>query len=205
MNKRLPLLTAVLLLTGTSSTFAASSTDLTVTGTLTPSACTPTLSSNNIDLGKIASKDLNTDKHTLIDVRTLTMSVNCDSAIRFALNSIDGRRGSAAFTSQYGLGLINGTQKLGAYGLMIRNPIADGVQAQSIASLDKGITWGNEKFWDPGLYMSVASMADDSQPIAVKDLTLDLEVTTLIARADGLDLSNEVLIDGLATLEVKYL
>ena len=48
-------------------------------------------------------------------------------------------------------------------------------------------------------------MADPSQPASVKELVTDLEVQTVIARTDGLDLSNEVTIDGSATLEVKYL
>jgi hypothetical protein len=48
-------------------------------------------------------------------------------------------------------------------------------------------------------------MSDESQPIPMQNLTVDLEVQTVIARTDGLDLSNEVPIDGSATLEVKYL
>ena len=55
------------------------------------------------------------------------------------------------------------------------------------------------------MYMSVAAMDDDTQPVPVQDLSVDLEVQTIINRADGLDLSNEVNIDGSATLEVKYL
>jgi hypothetical protein len=132
------------------------------------------------------------------------MSVNCDSTIRFALTGVDNQAGSA-IGAGFGLGLINGTQKLGQFQLTILNPVADGVQAQSIASQDRGNTWFKERFWDPGLYMSVGSIADATQPIAVKDLVLDLEVITKIARTDGLDLSNEVPIDGSATLEVKYL
>lgn len=34
---------------------------------------------------------------------------------------------------------------------------------------------------------------------------MDMQVETVIARTDSLDLSNEVPIDGSATLEVKYL
>ena len=62
-----------------------------------------------------------------------------------------------------------------------------------------------EKFWDSGLYMSVAAMDDDSQPLPVKDLLVDLQVNTFIMGTAGMDLSNEVTIDGSATLEVKYL
>ncbi|WP_330220783.1 DUF1120 domain-containing protein [Pseudomonas frederiksbergensis] len=44
---------------------AASSTDLTVTGTITPSACTPSLSGNGVvDYGKISARDLNQDTST---------------------------------------------------------------------------------------------------------------------------------------------
>ncbi|MDI2593910.1 hypothetical protein POF45_21140 [Pseudomonas sp. 681] len=48
-------------------------------------------------------------------------------------------------------------------------------------------------------------MDNVSQPIAAQNLTLDLLIGTSIARADGLDLSNEVPIDGSATLEMTYL
>ena len=44
---------------------AASSTDLTVTGIITPNACTPTLSGGGIvDHGKFSAKDLNAGHET---------------------------------------------------------------------------------------------------------------------------------------------
>jgi hypothetical protein len=135
----------------------------------------------------------------------LSLVVSCDSAISFALHSVDNRVGSSISSSYYGLGLINGNQKLGWFGLILDNPVADGVAVQPIASFNGQDNWYREKFWDPGLYMSVASMADDSQPVPVKDLSLELVVETSIARTDSLDLSNEVTLDGSATLEVKYL
>ena len=75
----------------------------------------------------------------------------------------------------------------------------------AIASGDGGNTWYDEKWWDPSLYMSVAATDDGTQPIPVKELVAQMVVSTLIARTDGLDLSNEVTLDGSATLEVKYL
>jgi len=203
MNKHLTLLTAALLLTSASSAFAASSTDLTVTGTITPAACTPTLSSNAIDLGKISSKDLKQNNPTLIDQRTLTMSVNCDAPTTFALIGIDGRPNTTAFSFRYGLGLINTDQKLGGFVLYTRNAVADGIQVQTIGSYD-GNTWQHEKAMEPGMFFAAASLADDSQPITVKDLTFDVQVDTHIARADALDLTNEVPIDGQVTIEVRY-
>ncbi|AZE93160.1 Beta-fimbriae probable major subunit [Pseudomonas orientalis] len=206
MKTRFTILAASVALLSSATAFAASTVDLTVKGLIVPSACTPALSSGGvIDHGKVSAKDLQPDQATLIGVHTLTMTVNCDAPIQFALHSIDNRAGSG-LTTDYGLGFINETQKLGRYSLSLRNPVAeDGAVVQTIGSYDQGKTWSSERVWQPSMYMSVASMNDDTQPVAVKDLTMDLRVTTHINRTDGLDLSNEVTLDGSATLEVKYL
>ncbi len=205
MKTRLTTLAASALLLSSATTFAASSVDLTVKGLIVPSACTPSLSGGGvIDHGKISAKDLNSDRITVIGNNTLSMAVNCDAPILFALHSIDNRAGSG-LASDYGLGFINDTQKLGRYSLTLRNPVTgDGTVVQTIGSYDQEY-WYAERFWDPSMYMSVAAMDDDTQPVPVQDLSFDLEVQTVINRADGLDLSNEVNIDGSATLEVKYL
>ncbi|PRA28750.1 DUF1120 domain-containing protein [Pseudomonas poae] len=206
MNKTLTSLVASLVLSSATSVFAASSVDLTVKGLITPSACTPSLSGGGvIDHGKISSKDLQADKSTLIGTHILILTVNCDAAILMAVHSIDNRLGSSPLPSGFGLGWINGTQELGWYQLALLNPIADNVAVGTILSSDGGETWVDDNYWDRGLYMSVAAVTDASQPVAIKDLTVDLRVQTVIARTDGLDLSNEVPIDGSATLEVKYL
>jgi len=197
--------TSLMLLT-CASTYAASTVDLTVKGLIVPSACTPNLTSGGvIDHGKISAKDLRPDNATHIGTHVMTMAVTCDAPIQFALHSIDNRAGSSISTSDYGLGLINGTQKLGWFQLTLRNAVADGTPMQTIASGDGGNTWYSEKLWDAGLYMSVATMDDATQPASVKELVTELVVDTSIARTDGLDLSNEVTLDGSATLEVKYL
>lgn len=204
-----PLFTALatsLMLLGCASTYAASTVDLTVKGLIVPSACTPNLSGGGvIDHGKISAKDLRPDNPTHIGSHVITLAVLCDAPIQFALHSIDNRAGSSTVASDYGLGLINGTQKLGWYQLTLRNPVADGVAMQPIASGDGGNTWYSEKFWDAGLYMAVAALDDATQPASVKEMVTELLVVTSIARTDGLDLSNEVTLDGSATLEVKYL
>lgn len=200
-----PLATGLLLL-GSAATYAASTVDLTVKGLIVPSACTPSLTRGGvIDHGKISAKDLRPDNPTHIGKNVMTIAVVCDGATSFALNAIDNRADSAIMASLFGLGFINGTQKLGWFDLMLQNAVADGVQVDTIASGDGGNTWYKEKFWDPGLYMSVATTDDTTQPVPVKELVMEMEVSTSIARTDSLDLSNEVTLDGSATLEVKYL
>ncbi|MFV9649741.1 DUF1120 domain-containing protein [Pseudomonas citrulli] len=197
--------TSLMLLT-CATAHAASTVDLTVKGLIVPSACTPNLSGGGvIDHGKISAKDLRPDNPTHIGKNVMTIAVVCDGATSFALNAIDNRADSAIMASLFGLGFINGTQKLGWFDLMLQNAVADGVQVETIASGDGGNTWYKEKFWDPGLYMSVANTDDTTQPVPVKELVMEMEVSTSIARTDSLDLSNEVTLDGSATLEVKYL
>ncbi len=198
--------TAGLLLVGSASTFAASTVDLTVKGLIVPSACTPELSRGGvIDHGKISAKDLQTDRPTLIGTHIMTLVMVCDSAIAVALHSVDNRPGSSPVPAGYGLGLINTDQKLGWFTLLLRNAVADNAQVQPITSLDGGNTWYGESNWDPGLYMSMAALSDDTQPVPMKELVVELVVDTSIAATDSLDLSNEVTLDGSATLEVKYL
>ncbi|WP_347904295.1 DUF1120 domain-containing protein [Pseudomonas purpurea] len=209
MNNKLSILTAALLLTGASSAFAASSTDLTVKGLITPSACTPTLSSGGIvDHGKISAKDLRPNNYTDLPRITLQMNMNCDAPTTYALNGIDNRESSAPSSISYGLGLINNTQKIGMFYLQFLNAVADGVGTEPLESSDNGLTWidSADAIWPR---QRLAGFGDQSSgawyPQAIKDLTTDLIVITAIAPARGLDLTNEVTIDGSATLEVKYL
>lgn len=207
MKTLLTTLATSALLLGSTATFAASTVDLLVKGKIIPAACVPELSSGGvIDHGKISAKELRPDSSTTIGSHLLNMTVTCDAPIQFAVHSIDNRAASATVPRVYGLGFINGDQKLGWFTLALLNPVAeDSVVVQSIASRDQGNTWYTSTVWEPGLYMSVASMDDDTQPRPSQALRVGLQVETTIARTDGLDLSNEVTIDGSATLEVKYL
>ncbi len=58
---------------------------------------------------------------------------------------------------------------------------------------------------DPGYLHAISSPVDNSTPIPLKNLKMDLLVNTSILRTDNMDLSDEVPIDGSATLDVIYL
>ncbi|MNP79988.1 hypothetical protein D3C76_1779500 [compost metagenome] len=45
----------------------------------------------------------------------------------------------------------------------------------------------------------------ERKPLIVKDLTMELDIQTYIARADSLTLTDDVTIDGSATFEMTYL
>lgn len=209
MNKYITLLTATLLLTGASSVIAASSTDLTVKGLITPNACTPALAGGGIaDHGKFSVQDLNPDKHTYLPEIIMQMTVNCDAATPFAISPIDNRAGTGTSGNYFGLGLINTHEKLGHFRVAPRNVMADATQAQAILSTDGGKTWlkeGSTAFWGVNNIWSVGAQRTVIAPIAMKELSLDLYVRTGIAPTNGLTLTDEVTLDGSATLQIKYL
>lgn len=85
------------------SAFAASSTDLTVTGIITPTACTPALSNNGtVDFGKRSAKDLNQTRTFCTESSKL--NVVCDGETTFALELADNRSTSTISPYLYGLG-----------------------------------------------------------------------------------------------------
>jgi hypothetical protein len=206
MKKTLTLLGSAFLLAGATCAFAASSTSLTVTGIITPVACTPSLSKGGlVDNGKISAGDLNPAWSTLVGTQPLQLTVACNAPARFALDPIDNRASTGIAPNLFGLGLTDDGEKLGYFHVGVKNALADGQPAQAIYSDDGGATWDKTTITGPGELLSVSSATDFSVPIAVEDLTMDFEVQITIAPADNLTLTDEVVMDGSATFEMKYL
>jgi type 1 fimbria pilin len=207
MNKHLSLLTAALLLTGASSAFAASQTDLTVTGTITPVACEPTLANGGVvNYGKISVQDLRETEHTPLGIETIQLTVSCDASAQFAISTIDNQPNTNV-TGQFGLGLINGNEKLGGYNLGFRNPVAD----QSVVAL---VSSDGEKWFrhldDEGIiknqWIAFGNRTGSVwAPDFLQAVTTDIWVYAYIARADSLTLTDEVKLDGKVTLQIEYL
>lgn len=209
MKKSLPPLIAGLLLAGTGHAFAASSVDLSVKGTITPSACTPSmLNGGVIDYGKLSAKALNVDKVTRLNTEYLELRVMCDAATLFALQGSDNRAGSVptGHEGNFGLGIINGDEKLGSFYAGFDRAVADDVPARFINSYDGGVTWNpwpGGGLWEGGTVAVANNTA--IAPIPVKVMTTEMEVFTLIAPSRTLTLTEEVPIDGSVTVTVLYL
>lgn len=207
MNKTLNTLFCAMLLTASASAFAASSVDLTVTGMITPSSCVPTLSQGGlVDYGKISAKDLNADRPTALGTRIVQLTLTCDAATLAAIEAKDNRDGSSFVNDplEFGLGLINGNEKLGSMSLRLTVPVADGVTARTIESLDSGSTWSFARSLATNNIISVADGSTDA-PIPFQTWTSDLNIAPRIAPTNQLTLTNEAAIDGSATLTVRYL
>ncbi|MEG8231163.1 DUF1120 domain-containing protein [Pseudomonas orientalis] len=204
------LITVTLLLGSVSNVIAASSVDLSVVGVITPSACTPTLSNSGVvDHGKLSVQDFPANEMVLPQA-TLQLEVICDGPLLMAVKSTDNRAGTANVYSYvdprsvYGLGLASGGEKIGRYTFRTANATADGNPAAVIESVDQ-TTWmgADVAVWQPGWMRSVSS--GGLTPMAVTTFKADLLLDTVLASKRSLPITEEIQIDGSATLDVVYL
>lgn len=206
MQRYTPAALALLLSTGMPGAQAASQTDLSVTGIITPSSCTPALSGGGvIDHGKLTGADLDRDLPTRLQAGEMQLTIVCEGATLFTLNTVDNRAGTSAINpAHHGLGMVNDDQKLGSVALGLFEPMADGVAVYSVLSRDGGASWGPSSYLGHAGLTAFATASDTSRPIALQDLSARLRAFTVIAPASGLTLLDEVPIDGQVTLQLKY-
>lgn len=196
--------------TGVSPAQAASSVDLSVTGMITPSACNPGLSNGGVyDLGKIPAKDLNTDQPTQLTAHNLQLTLTCEALTLVALKPRDNRLGSSFEsdnTIKFGLGLVNGDEKVGSMLLRLQSIVADGTEMHPIGSVGT-TSWAPTDILSPTFLTSFTLNKNTSPPAPtpIQQLTANVLIEPLIAPANTLTLNAEVPIDGSATLEVNYL
>lgn len=210
MTKTSSYIAAALFFAGVSNVNAASSVDLSVTGSITPAACTPLLSNNGVvDYGKISVKDLGPNATPMPPV-TLQVSVNCDAATFFAINIKDNRENTVGginpSRSYFGLGLGENDHKIGWYMLKMNNALADGAVLPMVESVN-GHTWfpaSSNTVWQPGWMRSVTGPGSpDYAPVSMQTFVADLQVSSTIYKPK--ELSEEMPIDGSATLDIVYL
>lgn len=198
------------------STHAASTAELTVTGLITPMACTPVFSAGGrVDFGKISQQDLNQAKPTMLPLKTMTLTVSCNSAGRYALRMRDNRDGTAYVNSEiyYGFGLDGSGGKIGVYSLKFdpKQTVADALPViYGTESTTNGVAWrtSNSNPIDMGsrsLLGFTELNGSSAGPTAIQNLTSTFILEAVINAKQNLDLSQEVVMDGSATLEVVYL
>lgn len=206
MDRYSPATLALLLAACTPGVFAASNTDLSVTGIITPSSCTPSLSKEGIvDHGKITVRDLDLSMPTRLETGEMNLEVHCEGPTFFTLTTVDNRAGSSAINPVFhGLGMVNDDQKLGSVAFGVFEPVADDASVYTIMSRDGGASWGPSSYLGHAALTSFAAPSDPRAPIAMKDLTARLRAFTIIVPATDLTLLDEVPIDGQVTLQLKY-
>ncbi|MGR3888115.1 DUF1120 domain-containing protein [Pseudomonas sp. 1152_12] len=202
-------LLALLYVLGTSSlVVAASSTELNVTGLITPSACTTTLSPDSIvDHGKVPAHTLNQYEFKDLPTQELGLEVSCNQPVLFVLVGVDNRADSSLGPGFY-YGLGNNThaptERLGMISLTIRQVTADNQPVLVLASSNQGETWFPESKAYPNNYMGFASPGT-LVPEPHRLVNATLQINTSINAATYLTLKQEVPLDGSIMLDLRYL
>lgn len=213
MKARLTAIAAAWLITGTPTALAASTADLSVTGVITPGACTPSLSAGGIvNYGEIPVKDLQFDSPTWLPKATLQLSINCEAKTLYALMPRDNRPEGQGYSGQqaFALKMIAPNLPLGSYFLQVPTPpLADGVAVDRLYSTNNGGIWhtaGSLDFWKPDVLSAFGNRSTGTTgPIPTKDLSVAFELSTLIYSTRNLPVTEIIPIDGSATFEVRYL
>jgi hypothetical protein len=202
------LLALFYLLSVGSSVLAASSTELNVTGLITPSACAPTLSANGIvDHGRVPARSLNQYEYSALPTQVLELAVSCNEPVLFVLVGMDNRADSSLGPGfYYGLGtnIHAPTERLGTVSLVFREVMGDGERVLVLASSNQGLTWFPESNAYPNNYMGFAHPGT-LVPEPHRLLTATLQVNTAINAAAYLTLKQEVPLDGSIVLDLRYL
>ena len=200
------LITAAFLLAGVSNVMAASSVDLGVVGVITPSACTPTLSNNGVvDHGKVSVQDFPDSGNKKLPTTTLQLVVACNAPMLMAIKPTDNRAGTALYPwpEYFGLGLASGGEKIGWYELVMRSATADDVPGVVIDSYDGRWSEAENTVWGAGVMRTVGSTG--WAPLPLTTFKADVDVYTTLTDKTNLPISEEIQIDGSATLDVVYL
>lgn len=216
MKRIRTVLTAVLSMSAVTCALAASSVDLSVSGTITPVACTPTFSNNGlVNYGKISRQDLSVDQRTQLHDEFLVLDISCTAPARFALIMHDNREGSAIVNSEifYGLKYDRSGNRIGLYSLHFdpTDTVVDPLpQVYRTDSTTAGRAWSLSRSTPIPIaaksYLGFTDVAGSTAgPVAIRNLSTRVTLVTIIAPTSTLDLSDDAELDGSATLEVVYL
>lgn len=221
---------ALAVLTITSLPSLAKDIEVKVTGSVTPSGCTPTLTSDGtVDYGIIKSDSLTLDAYTKLEKKELDLTIACDAPVKLALETKNGRPNTLAgvdteeavsgaglspvsglvsgATAVVGLGLSN-SARIGGYAISATGLKADGSTTPIITRGGSAGKWTGEdsSLYSVGVKRQLSWMQGMVQePAAFKNLTINLTVQAYINKASELDLTKPVILDGLSTIELVYL
>lgn len=211
---------AGLVLVGLSgSVLAATTAEVTVTGTIKPTACTLTLNGATdatVNYGVIAPTLLSSTAITALTVQRVPLRISCDAATVVAVNAFDNKAGTVPFAVGttvpaadagadtalntiwlYGLG---GASKTGGYSLALDTTTAkaDNKAVFLTSSTDSGATWlkrngylGQGSGGSGGYWLTWVSTAAGTAPLAAQTFEASILVKAFINKKSELGLTGE--------------
>lgn len=209
MKDSLAALAGALLIAYGTVAMAASSVQLSVKGSITPSACPPSLSNGGlVDYSKISAQDLNPTGVTELPKSLFKLAVNCEGSSLFGLNAQDNRSTIAGPGAFFILGRISPTNWVGSYFLSMENVVTDDPAAHPIYSLDNGSNWlySPEHPVPANTLNAFGNQSSGTRgPVPLTGVALDLVVQPYIYPKSLIPAGETIPLDGSATFELRYL
>ncbi|ELY4034091.1 DUF1120 domain-containing protein [Cronobacter sakazakii] len=215
--KKLFLASALLMAFGMNA-YASDSVDLKVAGTLTLTACTPTIENGGvIDLGHIPIGNMTTtdnDKayeassvqHKKVD---LTITCTADTAVGFTIT--DNNEGTipaslvADYSGAYGFGKTADDKAIGLYQLYENAEAIDGVTASIIYSTNNGETWSRARALEHVNTLYSFANKDEVTPAAGKVFNLKMDTAYFFEKSVADSVTDQLDFQGSATFSLVYL
>lgn len=209
-------------LAATTLSCAANMVEMQVVSVITPAACTPMLSGGGVaDYGTIPARSLKPGAVTPLPAKSLSFSINCDAAAKVSVRAIDNRTssvivgivaagsgdGTLSDSFNFGLGTAAG-KSIGGYAIVFQpaSYTGDYQQAQLLYSTDSGTTWQASTTGNVAKNRSFGWGAPGSSYVSsLRTISGTVTVQPYINKPENLSLSQEILLDGSATLELSYL
>jgi hypothetical protein len=202
-------------------THAQSTSNLALGGSITPAACTITIQDNGVvDYGTINKANLNPDpalKTLLTDV-ILPTTVACSGPTRYAFRTIDNRIDSRGgmLSPEFGLGKATDGSNIGSLAVRLGYVVVlDGIGGFSTLSNDGGATWfASSQFVtnfppvdvQPNVLHGTTTLSGSTAgPSMVTNGQFNLRMQAAIRPANQLTWTDDLTLDGSATLELVYL
>lgn len=189
----------------------ASNADLLVTGSITPDACTMSLTnSGDVDLGILDISTMNAAAVNPLADQVVDVAIACSAPVKFATMATEDRPGTSytAGNDYFGLNNAANGAPIGHYTIKAATGLADGTAATVISSLDV-LAWSSPaggvkvEHGTGAKYTAVGSAV--SGPAAATNASWKLTISPTIAPIDTLALTGPQDIDGRMTLTVVYL
>ena len=200
---------------------------LTVTGSISPTACQITLSDNGtFDYGTISGGSLNQSDFTVPFPNTsksIDLTITCNPKSKVGIATFDTQKttivpgaigkliGGQTDDWAYGLGTAGG-KNIGVYYMFFDQTkfVADTVSVRTLISNDKGQTWadnGSTGITADGKWLAWGPSGNGvaATPLAFSSLTGKISVNIALNKASELPLTAPIPLNGSATLQLQYL
>ena len=212
-----------------SSTFAAETAVLKVTGTLTNSACTPELSNGGVvDYGQIRLGSLSSTAVNQLGHKNIDLTITCTAATKVSWNMVDDRADSragitvadamvggasqSAGSQIYGLGLTAGDVKIGNYSMFVNvdSVTADGnsvdpIYVQTGAGGTNWVKSTNGSTQGENYRDFTVATTGTTDPLAFQTATFPLTTSLAIQDTTILAITDDTKLDGQLTISLRYL